>query len=91
MNEATPFQFELIAPDGMLDSRAITMVTLPGVVGEMGALRDHMPLMTVLQPGVIRLARNDLDEFDKVPVGEHPFCQVPGGACAVLQRAACPS
>ena len=55
------FTVEIITPDkSILKSEAIE-VTLPSYEGQMGILKDHIPLITFLRPGLI-VIKNNSDE-----------------------------
>lgn len=48
--------FDLVSPERNMASGAATMVTLPGVEGDVGAMAGHMPFVTTLRPGVLTAA-----------------------------------
>ncbi len=50
---ATPFPFELVAPDRLLFSGNVDAVIVPAIDGEMTVLAGHSPVMTVLKPGIV--------------------------------------
>ena len=57
------FSVEIITPDkSILNSDAIE-VTIPSFEGEMGILRDHIPLITFLRPGIISIRNQDEKKF----------------------------
>ena len=57
------FSVEIITPDkSILKSDAIE-VTIPSFEGEMGILRDHIPLITFLRPGIISIRNQDEKKF----------------------------
>jgi len=47
---------EIVTPEARTFSGEALMVVVPGVEGEIGILPDHMPLMTQIQPGELRIA-----------------------------------
>jgi len=49
------FQFELVAPEKLILSRSVAMVTVPGGEGEYGVLAGHAPMITTVKPGVIEV------------------------------------
>tara|TARA_B100000900_G_C20069889_1_gene509599 strand:+ start:115 stop:504 length:390 start_codon:yes stop_codon:yes gene_type:complete len=52
------FTVEIVTPDRtMLKSEAVE-VTIPSFEGQMGILKDHIPLITFLRPGFI-IVKND--------------------------------
>ena len=56
------FTVEIISPDRSIIKTVATEVTLPSYEGEMGILKDHVPLITFLRPGLIKI----LDQTDNV-------------------------
>jgi len=59
----------IVTPDATVYSGDADMVTLPGVVGQMGILRDHIPLMTEMVPGEIIVRKEGKDSFLAVGAG----------------------
>ena len=60
---ADTLKLEIITPEGTVYSDDVEMVTLPGIVGEMGVLPQHVPLMTQMVPGEITVHKNGRDTF----------------------------
>lgn len=57
------FTIEIITPDRtMLKSEAME-VTIPSYEGQMGILKDHIPLITFLRPGLISIKNQDEKKF----------------------------
>ena len=53
------FAVEIISPDkSILKSEAVE-VTIPSYEGQMGILKDHIPLITFLRPGLIIIRENN--------------------------------
>ncbi|KQT66006.1 MULTISPECIES: F0F1 ATP synthase subunit epsilon [unclassified Aureimonas] len=50
---AESFQFELVSPERLLVSEAVTAVLAPGTEGYMTVMARHAPLMTTLKAGVV--------------------------------------
>jgi F-type H+-transporting ATPase subunit epsilon len=50
-------QLEIVTPESKTFSEEVDMVVLPGVEGELGILPLHVPLMTRLLPGEIRITQ----------------------------------
>jgi len=57
------------------------MVTLPGSEGELGVYPKHVPLLTTLKPGELRILRNGRET--SMAVGEG-FVEIRGDAVSVL-------
>tara|TARA_Y200000002_G_C22577215_1_gene619231 strand:- start:503 stop:889 length:387 start_codon:yes stop_codon:yes gene_type:complete len=55
------FSVEIISPDKSIIKTNTFEVVIPSYEGEMGILKDHIPLITFLRPGFIRIK----DETDK--------------------------
>ena len=49
------FIVEIISPDKSIIKSDTTEVTIPSFEGEMGILKDHIPLITFLRPGIIEI------------------------------------
>ena len=47
------FTVEIITPDKSILNSEANEVTIPSYEGQMGILKDHIPLITFLRPGVI--------------------------------------
>lgn len=50
-------QLEIVTPEAKVFSEEVDMVVLPGVEGELGVLPLHVPLMTRLLPGEVRITQ----------------------------------
>ena len=49
------FVVEIISPDKSILKTEATEVTIPSYEGQMGILKDHIPLITFLRPGLIEI------------------------------------
>ncbi len=49
---------EIVTPEAKTFSGEVEMVVLPGVEGELGILPMHVPLMTQLLPGEVRILQD---------------------------------
>ena len=47
------FNIEIITPDLTILKSEATEVTIPSFEGQMGILKDHIPIITFLRPGII--------------------------------------
>jgi len=47
------FTIEIITPEKTILKSEATEVTIPSFEGQMGILKDHIPLITFLRPGII--------------------------------------
>ena len=59
------FKLEIISPEKNIFSDNVTMVTLPSYEGDMGVLKHHISIITLLRPGIIKVKKNDgnFEEF----------------------------
>ena len=53
------FTVEIISPDRLIIKSEATEVTIPSYEGQMGILKDHIPLITFLRPGLIIIYGNE--------------------------------
>ena len=53
------FRVEIISPDKLILEVEAEEVTLPSYEGEMGILKNHIPLITFLRPGMIKIKKNE--------------------------------
>ena len=49
------FNLEIISPEKIILSEKVNSVTIPSFEGEMTILLDHIPLITFLRPGILRI------------------------------------
>jgi len=52
-------QVKVITPEKVIWSETSDQIVLPAVTGDLGILKDHAPLVTVLDAGVIRKRNSD--------------------------------
>lgn len=52
-------KFEIVTPERVVLKQEILQITVPTTSGEITILPDHIPLVSVLQPGVIEVKRTD--------------------------------
>ena len=53
------FKFEIISPEKIIFSDDTSMLTIPSFEGEMTILKDHIPLITFLRPGIIKAQKKE--------------------------------
>jgi F-type H+-transporting ATPase subunit epsilon len=78
---ADTLRLEIVTPDGKAYSEDVEMVTLTGVLGEMGILPQHIPLMTKMVPGELVVRKGGRDLFIAVGGG---LVQVTGTRVNIL-------
>jgi len=49
------FPFELVSPERLIYSGAVTEVIVPGTEGQFGILAGHAPFVSTLKPGVLTI------------------------------------
>jgi F-type H+-transporting ATPase subunit epsilon len=65
-----PLRVQIVTAEReVFGDEAIDMVVAPGTEGVLGILPRHAPLLTTLQPGVIRIKRGDSEEAMAVSGG----------------------
>ena len=52
---AKTFQVDIVSAEQQIFSGEATMVIAPGESGELGILPEHMPLLTRVKPGTVRI------------------------------------
>jgi F-type H+-transporting ATPase subunit epsilon/F-type H+-transporting ATPase subunit delta len=67
------FVVEIISPDKSILKSETTETTIPSYEGEMGILKDHIPLITFLRPGIIDISKNSENKFFFVEEGTVEF------------------
>jgi F-type H+-transporting ATPase subunit epsilon len=78
---ANTLKLEIVTPEGTVYSDDVEMVTLPGVVGQMGVYPHHVPLVTQMVPGELIVRKDGRDLF--IATGEG-LIEVTGDRVAVL-------
>ena len=78
---ATTLRLEIVTPEATAYSEDVEMVTLVGADGELGVYPNHVPLLTTLQPGELRVLKGGQETF--LAVGEG-FVEVRGDGVSVL-------
>ena len=56
------FTVEIISPDKSILKSEANEVTIPSYEGQMGILKDHIPLITFLRPGLIVIKENSVEK-----------------------------
>ncbi|MFZ9921060.1 MAG: F0F1 ATP synthase subunit epsilon, partial [Terrimicrobiaceae bacterium] len=74
-------RLEIVTPEAKTFSDNVDSVVIPGVEGELGVLPMHAPLMSLLEPGELRVMKNG--EETRLAVGEG-FVEVTQEKIAVL-------
>ena len=57
------FKVEIISPENSILKTETSEVVIPSYEGEMGVLKDHIPLNTFLRPGIIKIIDGNEKKF----------------------------
>jgi F-type H+-transporting ATPase subunit epsilon len=74
-------RLEIVTPEATAYSEDVEMVTIPGSEGELGVYPKHVPLLTMLKPGELRVLKGGREIA--LAVGEG-FVEITGDAVSVL-------
>jgi F-type H+-transporting ATPase subunit epsilon len=74
-------KLEIVTPEKTAYSEDVEMVTLPGSEGELGVYPNHVPLLTTLNPGELRVLKGGKESF--LAIGEG-FVEITGSMVSVL-------
>lgn len=78
---ASTLRLEIVTPETTAYSEDVEMVTLPGSEGELGVYPNHVPLLTTLNPGELRVLKGGRESF--LAIGEG-FVEITGSTVSVL-------
>ena len=78
----TKFDVEVLTPDGEVFAEEVEMVSTKTVVGSIGVLAGHQPLLAMLDPTELRLYRSDSDVVSFAQ--SEGYLQVSAGRVMVL-------
>ena len=78
---ANTLRLEIVTPEAKVYSEDVEMVTLPGSEGDLGVYPKHIPLLTTLKPGELRVLKDGQEKF--LAIGEG-FVEITGDAVSVL-------
>src|SRR5947208_4540738 len=74
-------KLEIVTPEEKIYSEDVEMVTLPGSEGELGVYPKHVPLLTTLKPGELRVLKDGRETA--MAIGEG-FVEIRAEAVSVL-------
>lgn len=74
-------KLEIVTPEAKIFSDEVATVVLPGVLGEMGILPNHAPIVTALIPGELRYTQGTTTT--ELAIGDG-FVEVTGSTVKVL-------
>jgi len=76
-----PLRLEIVTPESKVYSEDVDMVTLPGSEGDLGVYPKHIPVLTTLKPGELRVLKDGKEKF--LAVGEG-FVEITRSSVSVL-------
>jgi F-type H+-transporting ATPase subunit epsilon len=74
-------KLEIVTPERKIYSEDVDMVTLPGSEGELGVYPKHVPLLTTLKPGELRVMQNGRETATAIGEG---FVEIKADSVSVL-------
>ena len=74
-------RLEIVTPEATAYSEDVDMVTLPGSEGELGVYPKHVPLLTTMKPGELRVLKDGRETA--MAVGEG-FVEIKADSVSVL-------
>jgi F-type H+-transporting ATPase subunit epsilon len=74
-------KLEIVTPEAKIYSEDVDMVTLPGAEGELGVYPKHVPVLTTLKPGELRVLKEG--RVTTMAVGEG-FIEIKSDGVSVL-------
>jgi F-type H+-transporting ATPase subunit epsilon len=78
---AATLKLEIVTPEEKIYSEDVEMVTLPGTEGELGVYPNHVPVLTALKPGELRVVKDGRETA--LAVGEG-FVEIRADGVSVL-------
>ncbi|MDA0771155.1 MAG: ATP synthase F1 subunit epsilon, partial [Chloroflexi bacterium] len=76
-----PMKLEIVTAERLVYSEDVDVLVAPGIEGELGILPRHAPLLTVLQPGEIRVSKDGKETYMTVSGG---FIEVMSNTVTIL-------
>lgn len=84
-DESRNFQVEIITPERVFYTGEATMIEFTSVEGDMGVYKNHIPLTTVLAPGIVTITEEDGQKKAAVHAG---FAEILGEKVTLLAETA---
>lgn len=78
---AATLKLEIVTPEEKIYSEDVEMVTLPGSEGELGVYPNHVPVLTALKPGELRIVKGG--KQSAMAIGEG-FVEIKGDSISIL-------
>ncbi|PYK79489.1 MAG: ATP synthase F1 subunit epsilon [Verrucomicrobia bacterium] len=74
-------KLEIVTPEEKIYSEDVDMVTLPGSEGELGVYPNHVPVLTALKPGELRIVKDGRESA--MAIGEG-FVEIKSDGVSIL-------
>ena len=74
-------KLEIVTPEEKIYSEDVEMVTLPGSEGELGVYPNHVPVLTALKPGELRIVNDGRESA--MAIGEG-FVEIKADGVSIL-------
>ena len=58
------FKIEIISPEKIIFSSSTKIVQIPSYEGQMSILKNHIPIVTFLRPGIVKVGTNNVNTED---------------------------
>lgn len=84
-DESRNFQVEIITPERVFYTGEASMIEFTSIEGDMGVYKHHIPLTTVLAPGIVTITEDDGQKKAAVHAG---FAEVLGEKVTLLAEIA---
>ena len=75
---------DIVTPEKKLFSGEATLVAVPGTEGQMGFLHGHVPLVSALADGVVRVTNDEAEDGAKAFACQGGYVEVDGEKVIVL-------
>jgi F-type H+-transporting ATPase subunit epsilon len=63
------FRLEIVTPERLVYSDQVDGITIPTLDGEIGILAHHMPLVSIIAPGEIKVRKNEEVQYIAISGG----------------------
>ena len=78
---AEKLQLEVVTPQCTILNESVDTIILPGIQGEMGILPEHVPLLTIMDSGILSYTTNN----NTISIAVHEgYAQVDGKSVRIL-------
>jgi len=62
MEGSKPIRLKIITPEDIVYDQAVNHVVLPGLAGDLGIFHNHVPFMSFLRPGRLKIHLHDKEK-----------------------------